>query len=122
MIRIPGAGRIENRVVDGAANPYLASAAMLAAGLDGIERRIDPGAANSGNLYEMPEEELHRRGIRYLPTTLPEALQCMKDDAVVRAALGEEYAAYYIRVKQDEWDRYHRSISQWETENYLPVY
>jgi glutamine synthetase len=122
MIRIPGVGRIENRVVDGAANPYLASAAMLAAGLDGIERRIDPGAANSGNLYEMPEEELRRRGIQYLPTTLQEALQCMQDDAVVRAALGEDYAAYYIRVKQDEWDRYHRSISQWETENYLGVY
>ncbi len=122
MIRIPGVGRIENRVVDGAANPYLASAAMLAAGLDGIERRIDPGAANSGNLYEMAEEELRRRGIQYLPTTLQEALQCMQDDAVVRAALGEDYAAYYIRVKQDEWDRYHRSISPWETENYLGVY
>ena len=67
-------------------------------------------------------EELRRRGIQYLPTTLQEALQCMQDDAVVRAALGEDYAAYYIRVKQDEWDRYHRSISPWETENYLGVY
>src|SRR5437867_4378974 len=122
MIRIPDPGRIENRVVDGAANPYLASAAILGAGLDGIENKMDPGVANTANLYEMPEGELRRRGIQYLPTTLREALQCMKDDAVVRAALGEEYADYYIRVKQDEWDRYHSSVSQWETENYLPVY
>src|SRR5258708_38369021 len=106
MVGMGGGGRIEKRVVDGAANPYLASAAMLAAGLDGIERRIDPGAANSGNLYEMAEEELRRRGIQYLPTTLQEALQCMQDDAVGRAALAEEYAAYYIPGKQAGGDRY----------------
>ena len=71
MIRIPGPGRIENRAVDGAANPYLAAAAMLAAGLDGIANKIDPGPANHGNLYEMPEEEWRQRNIGFLPTTLP---------------------------------------------------
>jgi glutamine synthetase len=122
MIRIPAPGRIEIRVVDGAANPYLATAALLAAGLDGIESQIDPGPPNSGNLYELSDEELARRGIRYLPTNLREALGSMNDDAVVREALGDEYASYYIRVKSDEWDRYHRSISQWETDNYLKTY
>jgi glutamine synthetase len=122
MIRIPGPGRIEVRVLDGAANPYLASGALLAAGLDGIENRIEPGPANSGNLYELSDDELSRRGIQYLPTNLREALQCLQDDAVVRDALGETYASYYIGVKSDEWDRYHRSISQWETDNYLKTY
>jgi glutamine synthetase len=122
MIRIPGAGRIEVRVVDGAANPYLASAALLAAGLDGIENKIEPGPANNGNLYELSDEELSRRGIQYLPTNLREALQCLQDDAVVREGLGDAYASYYMGVKSDEWDRYHRSISQWETDNYLKTY
>jgi glutamine synthetase len=122
MIRIPAAGRIENRVVDGAANPYLALAAMLAAGLDGMEHKMDPGPPNSGNLYELTEEELRSRQIRWLPATLHEALQCMGEDAVVRDALGAEYAVYYLRVKADEWDRYHLSISQWETDQYLGTY
>ena len=122
MIRIPAAGRIEIRVVDGAANPYLATAALLAAGLDGIEQQIDPGPPNTGNLYALSDEELAGRGIGYLPTNLREALAAMKSDAVVREALGEEYAAYYIDVKSGEWDRYHRSVSQWETDNYLKTY
>ena len=122
MIRIPGAGRIEVRVVDGAANPYLATAALLAAGLDGVENRIEPGPANSGNLYELSDDELSSRGIQYLPTNLREALQCMQEDTVVREALGDAYASYYIGVKADEWDRYHRNISQWETDNYLKTY
>ena len=67
MIRIPGPGRLENRAVDGAVNPYLSCATMLAAGLDGIENKIDPGEKNNDNLYEVPEEELRRRGIEFLP-------------------------------------------------------
>ena len=74
MIRIPAAGRIENRTVDGAANPYLAPAVMLAAGLDGIENRIPAGTRNDKNLYEVPLEELKAEGIGFLPTTLSEAL------------------------------------------------
>src|SRR5206468_8602560 len=84
MIRIPAPGRVENRVVDGAANPYLASAAILGAGLDGIENKTDPGVANTDNLYEAPEDELARRGINVLPTTLREALDCLEKDTVVR--------------------------------------
>jgi glutamine synthetase len=122
MIRIPAPGRIENRAVDGAANPYLACAAILAAGMDGIEHKIDPGQANTENLYEMPEEELHRRNIGFLPTTLREAVECTAGDNVIKEALGPEFASYYIRVKFEEWSQYHESISQWEVDRYLPTF
>ena len=90
MIRIPAPGRIENRCVDGAANPYLASAVLLAAGLDGIENETDPGRRNNENLYELTEEELAERGIDYLPATLRDACDALEQDEVVRAALGRE--------------------------------
>jgi len=122
MIRIPAPGRIENRAVDGAANPYIACAAILAAGMDGIEHRIDPGQANTENLYEMPEEELRRRNIGFLPTTLREALECMAGDNVIKEALGPEFASYYMKVKIEEWSQYHESISQWEVDRYLPAF
>jgi glutamine synthetase len=122
MIRIPGPGRIECRTLDGATNPYLAGAAMLAAGLDGIENKIDPGARNDDNLYEVPEEELRRRGIGVLPRSLAQAIDYLEEDEVVKGALGVEYANYYIQVKREEWRRYHNSVSQWEIENYLGVY
>jgi len=122
MVRLPGPGRIENRAVDGAANPYLACAVMLAAGLDGIERKLDPGPANSANLYGVPEEELRERKIDFLPTTLAEALDRLSADEVVQEALGAEYARYYIAVKRNEWQEYHRSVSPWEVERYLKTY
>lgn len=122
MIRIPGPGRIENRVVDGAANPYLAMTALLAAGLDGIEHKIDPGPRNDDNLYDVPEEELHRRGIGFLPSNLKEALDHLEKDEVLCNALGKHYTEYYIAVKRDEWQQYHQSVSQWEIDRYLSVY
>ena len=122
MIRIPGAGRIELRAADGAMNSYLATACLLAAGLDGIEKQIEPGARNDDNLYEMPEDELRQRGIDFLPANLNEALDALESDEVIKAALGETYADYYIGVKRDEWRRYHNDVSKWEVENYLGVY
>jgi glutamine synthetase len=122
MVRLPGGGRFECRTVDGAANPYLTIAAMLAAGLDGIEHKIDPGKRNDDNLYEIPEDELKRRGIDVLPRSLAQAIDHLEADEVVQSALGEVYASYYIQVKRDEWRRYHNSVSQWEVDNYLGVY
>ena len=122
MIRIPDPGRIENRTVDGAANPYLSCAVMLAAGLDGIENKIAPGTRNDDNLYEASEDELRRKGIDVLPTTLAEAIDCLAEDEVVKGALGAEYADYYIDVKREEWQQYHMSVSQWEIDQYLPIY
>ncbi len=122
MIRIPAPGRIENRLGDGAANPYLAATVLLAAGLDGIENQIDPGEQNVDNLYEIPEDELNRRGIDSLPSTLSEAVDALEADDVIKDSLGLEYADYYIQVKREEWRNYHLSVSQWEKEKYLAVY
>ena len=122
MVRIPGPGRIENRCVDGAANPYLAAAAMLAAGMDGIANKIDPGTRNTDNLYEVPEAELRERGIHFLPSTLREACDWFEGDEVIREALGLEYADYYLECKREEWRSYHTAVSQWEHDTYLPVY
>ena len=122
MIRIPGPGRIENRTIDGAANPYLAPAVMLAAGLDGVENKMPAGDRNDRNLYEVAEEELEAEGTGFLPTNLIEALDELEQDEVIKAALGRKYADYYIQVKRAEWKRYHDSVSQWEVENYLGLY
>ncbi len=70
MLRIPAPGRVEDRTVDGSANPYLAATVILAAGLDGIENRIDAGEPNSENLYSIPYDELRSRGLETLPTNL----------------------------------------------------
>jgi glutamine synthetase len=77
---------------------------------------------NHGNLYETPEEELRQRNIGFLPTTLREALGCLEQDAVLKEALGADYIAYFIKVKQEEWRLYHQSISQWEIDQYLHTY
>jgi glutamine synthetase len=122
MIRIPGPGRIEVRAVDGAANPYLTCAAILAAGLDGVANKIDPGKRNDDNLYEVPESELQRREIGFLPATLSEAMDWLDQDPVIREALGETYAKYYSDIKREEWRLYHTSVSQWELDHYLPIY
>jgi glutamine synthetase len=122
MIRIPGPGRIENRIIDGAANPYLAATVLLAAGLDGIRRKLAPGAKNTRNLYVVPEAELRSEGIEFLPTTLKDALDHFEADTVLRGALGDELADMFVRVKRDEWNAYHRSVSQWELDNYMAVY
>ena len=122
MVRIPGAGRIENRCIDGAANPYLACAVMLAAGLDGIEKETDPGLRNEDNLYEVPERELRQRNIHFLPSTLREACDWLEGDEVLRESLGAEYADYYIDCKREEWRDYHQSVTDWERDRYLPIY
>lgn len=122
MVRIPAPGRIENRSADGAANPYLVMAAMLAAGLDGIENKIDPGERNDDNLYEVLEDELRRREIGVLPRSLKEAVDCLEADEVIKQALGSEYADYYIQVKNEEWRQYHNTVSKWESDNYLGLY
>jgi glutamine synthetase len=123
MLRIPGPGRVEDRTIDGSCNPYLAAAVVLAAGLDGIENELDPGEPNSENLYAIPYEELRERGLQTLPANLLEATHELKENDVVRAALGrgrdEDYADYFIKVKREEWDRYHEQVSAWEVSEYL---
>ncbi len=123
MLRIPGPGRVEDRTIDGSCNPYLAATVVLAAGLDGIEQKLDPGDPNVGNLYTVPEEELTRRGIELLPANLLDATRELERNDVIRAALGrgrdEDYVDYFIRVKRDEWTHYHEQVTPWEIKEYL---
>jgi len=122
MIRVPAPGRFEIRVVDGAANPYLAFAGIIAAGLEGIAQKIDPGAMNHDNLYEVSEKELLERHVGVLPCTLAEALDAFAQDSVVQGALGANYAKEYLKVKHDEWWLHSRSVSPWERDLYLATY
>jgi glutamine synthetase len=122
MIRLPGPGRFEIRVVDGAANPYLAFAGIIAAGLHGVAQKIDPGVMNHDNLYEVSEKQLLERQIGVLPCTLAEALDAFDKDPLVQGALGTDYAKEYSRVKRDEWLLHSRNVSQWERDYYLAAY
>jgi glutamine synthetase len=123
MLRVPGPGRVEDRTIDGSCNPYLAAAAVLAAGLDGIERELDAGEPNADNLYTVPYDELVGRGLQTLPANLLDATRELEQDDVLRRALGrgrdEDYVDYYIRVKRDEWHRYHEQVTPWELREYL---
>jgi glutamine synthetase len=123
MLRVPGPGRIEDRTIDGSCNPYLAAAAVLAAGLDGIENELDPGEPNSDNLYSVGHDELVARGFSTLPGNLLDATRELEGDPVLRAAFGrgrdEDYVDYYIRVKREEWNRYHEQVTPWEIREYL---
>ncbi|MBA3332788.1 MAG: type III glutamate--ammonia ligase [Actinobacteria bacterium] len=123
MLRIPAPGRIEDRTVDGSTNPYLAATVILAAGIDGIENKIDPGEPNAENLYATPYDELRARGLDTLPPNLLQATMELERDEVIREALGEgrneDYVDYFIRVKQDEWNRYHEQVTPWEIKEYL---
>jgi glutamine synthetase len=123
MLRIPAAGRVEDRTIDGSCNPYLAAAAILAAGLDGIENGLDAGEPNSENLYEKSYDELKGRGLETLPSNLLEATNELEENEVLREALGrgrdEDYVDYYVRVKRDEWNRYHEQVTPWEINEYL---
>ncbi|MDQ3865311.1 MAG: type III glutamate--ammonia ligase [Actinomycetota bacterium] len=123
MLRIPGPGRVEDRTIDGACNPYLAATAVLAAGLDGIESGLDAGEPNSENLYAKSYDELTARGLHALPRNLLEATYDLEGDDVLREALGrgrdEDYVDYFVRVKREEWSRYHEQVTPWEVAEYL---
>ncbi|OAM52639.1 type III glutamate--ammonia ligase [Methylovorus sp. MM2] len=118
-VRVPeGGGRCESRNADGAVNPYLAAALALAAGLEGIREKLNPGAPNEDNLYAISEEERNNRGIEFLPQTLQEAVACFAADPLIEATLGKELRDEFITYKTQEWETYHLSISQWEVDRY----
>jgi glutamine synthetase len=118
MLRVCGAGHVEDRSVSSACNPYLAIAAYLAAGLDGIARNLDPGEPNLGNLYESGPDALARRGLQTLPQSLDEALDHFEADPVVRSALGP-IAEEFLTLKRAEWREYHAQVGTWEVQRYL---
>ena len=116
MIRIPDAGRFEFRLADGAANPYLLQAAVLAAGLDGIRSNREPGERLDINMYT----EGHKaNGAKKLPLNLLDALRALEDSAVLRNAFGEKTLAAYIKLKHDDWNDYSRHLTDWERQTTL---
>lgn len=123
LIRIPAAcdehQRIELRSPDAAANPYLALAVCLAAGLDGIRNQIMPPERVDDNLFAMSEEERKARNIKTLPTNLKEAVQKLIEDAYISDVLGEHVMARFVQAKTQEWEEYRASVSSWEIERYL---
>ena len=121
MIRTAGPGHLEDRTVSAACNPYLALAAYVTAGLDGIRNRLSPGKPNLGNMYELGLEEIRRRGIRILPQSLAEALQDLREDEVIQESLGPIYGEF-ATLKEAEWKDYHRQVSQWELDRYLTMF
>ena len=121
MIRTAGPGHLEDRTVSAACNPYLAFAAYVSAGLDGVRNRMDPGKANFGNMYSLGLEEIARRGIRTLPQSLSEAVAELRADVVVQEALGPIYDEF-VSIKEAEWNEYHKQVSQWEIDRYLTMF
>lgn len=122
-IRVPmGGGRFESRNADGAVNPYLAAALVLAAGLEGVREKLDPGKPQEDNLYELTEAERERRGIEFLPKNLEEAIDCFEQDPFVIEAIGQELRDEFIRYKRQEWTAYHQTISDWEIERYSHLF
>ena len=116
MVRIPDAGRFELRLMDGAANPYLLQAGILAAGLDGIASQRDPGKRLDINMYEQGGRV---RGLKKLPLNLLDAIRATQKARSLREAMGEELMDAYCKLKLDQWNDFTRSITQWERDNTL---
>jgi glutamine synthetase len=128
LIRIPAyregkeeSVRIEYRAPDAACNPYLAFSVLLAAGLDGVEKEYEVAPPVLENLYEMSPDERVRRGIRSLPGSLWEAIQCVEHSEVVRDALGEHVFHSFIQNKIMEWENYRSQVTDYELKRYLPI-
>lgn len=116
MVRIPDSGRFELRLMDGAANPYLLQAGVLAAGLDGVENKRDPGPRLDINMYT----EGHKvKGAKKLPLNLLDALRLTEKSKVLRDAFGDSFIDAYVRMKNEEWSQYCRHLTQWELDNTL---
>ncbi|WP_102346853.1 type I glutamate--ammonia ligase [Bacillus sp. Marseille-P3661] len=126
LVRIPSARglstRVEVRSVDPAANPYLALSVILAAGLDGIENKLVAPKAVDRNIYVMNKQERLEHGITDLPATLAVALDKLKSNEVIMAALGEHIAEHFIEAKEIEWDMFRTTVHPWEREQYMSVY
>ena len=121
MVRIPY-GRLEMRLADPSCNPYLAAAAVIAAGMDGVNRKLDPGEPQTLNLYDLSPADLAARGIAVLPQNLGQALDALAADPLFGEKLGRDLIAEFIKLKRMEWVEYSRHVSDWEVNRYLEFY
>jgi len=118
MVRVPGPGRFELRLPDGAANPYLLQAVIIAAGLDGLSTNADPGKRYDIDMYA----EGHKvRGAPRLPLNLLDALREFNKNKGLKSILGDEFSAAYLKLKHQEWDAFTAHFSTWEKENTLDI-
>ncbi|GAA4701571.1 type I glutamate--ammonia ligase [Brevibacillus fulvus] len=126
LVRVPASRglstRIEVRSPDPAANPYLALAVMLKAGLDGIKKKMQLPAPIDRNIYVMSDAEREANGIENLPATLKDAVECLKADPVICEALGEHALMNFIDAKEIEWDMFRMRVHEWEREQYMNTY
>ena len=118
MVRVPGPGRFELRLPDGAANPYLMQAVIIAAGLSGIRSKADPGPRSDVDMYREGHTVTH--GAK-LPLNLLDALRAYDEDGELKAAMGEDFSAAYIKLKHQEWNSYASHFTQWERDHTLDV-
>lgn len=116
MIRVPDDGRFELRLMDGAANPYLMQAGFLAAGLDGLEQKRDPGEPLFNNMYADPQKA---RGAKRLPLNLLDAIRALDKNKNLRAGLGDELIDAFVKLKMQDWADYCAHLSEWERANTL---
>ena len=123
MVRVPAPGRLEYRTADNSANPYLAAAGLLAAGMDGIARGLKVDSGRDGNLFLLSPAQAETQGIGLLPANLGDALDELERDDVLCGALGRDYAATYLETKRAEWDEYaemmSKNVTPWEVQRYL---
>jgi glutamine synthetase len=126
LVRVPAkrgmSTRCEVRMPDPSCNPYLAFAVMLASGLDGVQRKLDPGPPINKNIFTMSQREKRRLKIGHLPANLSEALDELEKDPVVSGALGGHILENYLRAKRQEWADYISHVHPWEQERYLGEY
>ncbi|AVK62432.1 type I glutamate--ammonia ligase [Lactobacillus sp. CBA3605] len=126
MIRVPSSRglstRLELRSVDASANPYLAFAAVLEAGLDGIKNNIEPPKSVDRNIYVMDEDERQAAGIADLPSTLHNALKEFQTDPTMKKALGPHIYQSFLEAKRLEWASYRQQVSEWERDQYMELY
>ena len=126
LVRVPAARgvgtRAELRSPDPSCNPYLAFAAMIKAGIDGIKNKIDPGEPVSQNIYTMSKEEKKSLGIESLPSTLKEALLELDKNEVIKSGLTTHIFENYVEAKRGEWETYRMQVHQWELDKYLTIY
>lgn len=120
MLRVPMASpRVESRAVDSTSNPYLAAAAYLHAGLDGIEQELDPGEPLPQNMYVLSDAQLEELGVKTLPRTLLEAVEALDADPFSEHVLGPDLKKSFVELKTAEWWSYHNAVSPWEIDHYL---
>ena len=118
MVRTASPGHFEDRTISAACNPYLALAVYVAAGLDGIEKKLDPGEPEERNIYEALEAG---KEVKRLPMTFGAALEALEGDDVVKSALPGDMYRVFMHYKRDEWERYCAQVSDWDVTEYLDV-